>query len=147
MDPYQDLLNNDLQVTPATENYLVAAAKWGKFLAIVGFIFCGLMVVMSFLIGSVLSNYSSYATYNINPIYLTVLYIVLAIILFFPCFFLYKFSVKMQQAIKSKNQENLDMAFSNLKSLFKFYGIVTIITLSLYLLIFIVAIVSTIMRD
>ncbi len=145
MEPLQDLLNDDLQITPATESYLLASAKWGKFLSIVGFIFCGLMVVMSFLISTILSAYGSYRTINIDPMYFTIIYMVLALVLFFPCFFLYKFSAKMQNALKSKNQENLDAAFSNLKSMFKFYGIVTLITISFYLLAFIAGIVSTMM--
>ena len=36
-----DLLNNDLQVTPLSQNFLSEAAKWGKFLSVMGFIFCG----------------------------------------------------------------------------------------------------------
>ena len=45
-----DLLNNDLQVTPQAQSYLTESAKWGKFLAIMGFIFCGLMVILAFFV-------------------------------------------------------------------------------------------------
>jgi len=44
------------------------------------------------------------------------------------------------------NQESLEESFQNLKSLFKFYGIFTIIILSFYILVFAIAILVAIIR-
>jgi len=77
---------------------------------------------------------------------MTVIYLILAIFLFFPCLYLYRFSVKMQVATKNISQENFDDALMNLKSMFKFYGIFTIAILSFYALIIIVSIIGAAMR-
>ena len=148
-----DLLNNDLQVSPQAQSYLTESAKWGKFLAIVGFIFCGLMVILAFLIPALFSqiaqNRSSEATFSFSSstrTVMTVLYLILAVLLFFPCIYLYRFSVKMQVATRNISQENFDDALMNLKSMFKFYGIFTITILSFYALIIIVSIIGAAMR-
>ena len=148
-----DLLNNDLQVTPQSQSYLTESAKWGKFLAIVGFIFCGFMVILAFLIPALFSqlaqNSASEATFSFSSstkTIMTVMYLILAVLLFFPCIYLYRFSVKMQVATRNISEENFDDALMNLKSMFKFYGIFTIAILSFYALIIIVSIIGAAMR-
>jgi hypothetical protein len=146
-----DLLANDLQVTPQALSYLSESAKWGKFLAIMGFIFCGIMIVVAFFIPVFLTQLPPYNTMSseINSgmkVTMTILYLLLALLFFFPCFYLYKFSVKMQSAVRVVSQENFDESLMNLKSMLKFYGIFTIIILSFYALIFIIAILSAIMH-
>ena len=56
-----DLLNNDLQVTPQGQSYLVESAKWGKFLSIMGFILCGIMVIIAFFVPAYLTQMSQYS--------------------------------------------------------------------------------------
>ncbi len=147
-----DLLNNDLQVTPQTQSYLTESAKWGKFLAIMGFIFCGFMIILAFIIPFVLSQVQQESTslpvgFNSGlKAWLTLLYLLFAVLFFFPCLYLYKFSVKMQAATRNVSQENFDESLMNLKSMFKFYGILTIVTLSFYALIIIVSIIGAAMR-
>ena len=77
---------------------------------------------------------------------MTIVYLLIALLLFFPCLYLYKFSVKMQSAVKVVSQENFDESLMNLKSMFKFYGIFTIIILSFYTLVFIIVILAAAMR-
>ncbi|MEO6638431.1 MAG: DUF5362 family protein [Ginsengibacter sp.] len=142
-----DLLSNDLQVSPQAQSYLAESAKWGKFLAIMGFILCGLMVLVSFLIPAIITNIPPYNTMSSQlgsgmKIGMTVLYLCFSVLFFFPAFYLYKFSSKMQLAVKGLSQENFDESLMNLKSMFKFYGIFMIILLSFYALAFIVAIVA-----
>jgi Family of unknown function (DUF5362) len=150
MEPSQDLLTIELQITPATHGYLLAAAKWGKFLAIVGFIICGLVTMMAFFMGPLLATYTRLRSYGyafMDPMVITALYIFLAIIFFFPCLYLFRFSAKMQDALDNNNQENLDAAFLNLRAIFKFYGVVTIVVLSFYLLIVIINLIATAMGN
>lgn len=146
-----DLLNDDLHVTPASHTFLNESARWGKFLSIVGFILCGLMAIAAFFAPSL---YMKLSTFNdmspANPrataIFITAIYLAFAVLLFFPCFYLNKFSVKMQAALNSVSQENFDESFKNLKSLFKFYGIFAIILLSFYALAFLVAMLGVAMQ-
>ncbi len=146
-----DLLNNDLQVSQHGLSNLTESARWGKFLAIMGFIFCVLMVIIAFFIPAVFMQVPPYnsmsSSFNSGmKIGMTILYLILALMMFPPCFYLYKFSVKMQSAVKTVNQENFDESLMNLKSMFKFYGVFTIIILSVYALIIIGTIITTAMR-
>lgn len=146
-----DLLNNDLQLSPQAQGYLTESAKWGKFLAIMGFILCGLMIIIAFFIPAYLSQMSEYNTLpstmtSSMKVGMTVGYLLIAVLFFFPCLYLYKFSTKMQIATKNINQENFDESLMNLKSMFKFYAILTIIMLSFYALIFIIVIIAAAMR-
>lgn len=139
-----DLLNNDLQISPVSQNFLSEAARWGKFLSTIGFIFCGFIIIMAFLAPALYSKLPFFSeltgsTAEAASTIITIIYIGFAIILFFPCYYLNKFSSKMRLALSSVNQENFEESLKNLKSLLKFYGIFTIIILSFYVLIFIVA--------
>jgi hypothetical protein len=120
-----DLLTNDLLINNTSQAHLVAAAKWGKFLAITGFIGCVLMVGG----GIYFQTLGSGSIYRESQKYVGYTYLAMGIILFFPCLYLNKFSIKILEAIRSSSQESADTAFSNLRSVFKFYGIFTIIML------------------
>jgi hypothetical protein len=142
-----DLLINDFTISATAQINLVTAAKWGKFLAIVGFIFCALMLFGGlasslFLSSSFDSNNSSLPFMK----YAGVIYIVMAVALFLPCLYLMKFSTKMLEAVKSSNQESLDVSIANLKSMFKFYGIFILVILGIYALVIIFFIAATLAR-
>ena len=146
-----DLLNNDLQISPASQIFLKEAAKWGKFLSIIGFIFCGILLIAAFFIPAIylkLATFNGLSSEMIGTIttVITIVYLIMAVILFFPCYYLNKFSVKMRLALNSVSQENFEDSLKNLKSLLKFYGIFTIIILSIYVLIFILAMLGVAMR-
>lgn len=147
-----DLLNDDLQVSPVSQSFLMEAARWGRFLSIAGFIFCGFIVVTAFFIPTIYSNLSGLN--GLSPevtvraaFGVSVIYFVAAVVLFFPCLFLFRFSVKMKMALTTMNQENFDGSLKNLRSLFKFYGIVTIILLSFYALIFLIIMLALAMNS
>ncbi|HXS55392.1 MAG TPA: DUF5362 family protein [Hanamia sp.] len=146
-----DLLNNDLQVSSPVQNFLGESAKWGKFLSIVGFIFCGLMAVISFFIPALIMKLPPYNSMPAGAMsamttVMTIVYLVIAGLLFFPSFYLFKFSVRMQEALNSVSQENFEESFQNLKSLLKFYGITVIVVLSIYVLLFILFMIGLAMR-
>ena len=141
------MLSNDLEMSPLAQSYLTETARWGRFLAIMGFILCGITIVLSFFMPAFITQLPPYNTMSTEfspfiKIIITIVYLLLALLFFFPCFYLYKFSVKMQSAVKGMSQENFDESLMNLKSLFKFYGIFTIIILSFYALVFIIGIIA-----
>ncbi len=145
----RDLLSNDLVISSISQSTLLSSAKWAKFLAIVGFIFIAIMVLGGLFAQTLMSSYSGSAStaYSGDLIkYMGIVYVVFAIILFFPCLYLFKFSNKMQEAVRTSSQESVDTAFINLKSMFKFYGIITIIILVVYALAFIAGMGSMFMK-
>lgn len=132
----------ELKLTSAAKHFLKEIAGWAKFLAILGFIFIGLMVILAFFAGTIFNNLPQ-AQEQAMPFdvgyFMTGMYLILAVIYVFPVLYLFKFSTKMKLALRSKDNEVLAMAFENLKSHYKFIGVFTIITLSLYILVFIFA--------
>ena len=132
----RDLLSNDLLVNDATQVSLISSAKWGKFLAIVGFVGCVLMFLAGIYMTMIMPTLGTYVYASDAARIAGITYIITSIILFFPCLYLNKFSNKIREAIRSTSQESLDTAFLNLKSMFKFYGIVTIIFLLIFALAF-----------
>ncbi len=142
-----DLLSNDLLINSISQDNLNSAARWGRFLAIVGFVGIGLMLIVGLVVQTLMPTLSRTYGYG-NPFlkYIAVVYIIIGVVLFLPCLYLLKFSNKMLEAIRTSNQETLDNAFMNLKSMFKFYGIVTIVILCFYALAFLVGIGGSFMR-
>ena len=134
MQEPHDLLTNELEITDTLKSYLLDAAKWGRFLAVIGIISCLLMVAGAFYAGYYVSHLPSYSFGSSMGQAVTAFYIFFAVIWFYPCLFLYKFSANLLLALKSNTQEHIESAFISLKSAFKFLGIVAIIILSLWFL-------------
>jgi hypothetical protein len=141
----------ELQIDAQSSNHLSQAAKWAKFLAIIGFIFCGLLVVYGIFAGVLFSSLSrmntessaSFGAFaNLGGAFFLTFAIVGAILYFFPCLYLFRFAAKMQTALRNNDQNTLTNSFGNLKSFYKFLGILTIVVLAFYLLIFLIAVIS-----
>ena len=128
-----------LTVTKASKSYLSEIATWARFFAILGFIFIGLLLVFAFfavpIFGTVTKSQSGVPD-DLGSIML-VTNVLIAIVYFFPLYYLLQFSKKIKKALKTKNDQMLANAFQMLKSHYKFIGVLTIITISLYFLFFI----------
>lgn len=133
-----NLLNDELQITPDIKALLHESARWGRFLSIVGLILSGMVVVMAFFLPSLIDTLSAIQHAELLPegskTGITINFLIIAAVIFFPSLFLLKFSKAMKKALEEINQDDFSMAFSNLKTLLKFYGIITIIILGLYAL-------------
>jgi uncharacterized membrane protein YjgN (DUF898 family) len=124
-------------------DYLTETARWGKFLAIVGFVGCGLVVIMAFVVGALLSSsiFSNIPGYSnqigasafgfLGGAMIAAIYVIFAAVYFFPCLFLYKFSVRMKAALNTNDQVKLNQSLKAQKYLFRYVGIVTIIGVAL----------------
>ena len=120
--------------------YLQTASKWAKFLAIMGFIGCGFVVLMGLFAGSLFSRVGG-AMQGYGGVaqgmgaFMSVFYIAFALLYFFPSLYLYQFAKFAQNALLFSNSQDITLAMGKLKSFFKFVGILIIAILSLYLLI------------
>lgn len=140
----------ELKIDAEISSYLSHSARWAKFLAIVGMVFCGLMLLLAAAAGKLVETYAPAATPEQTSVTITVLvvvYIIGAIIWFFPLLFLLNFANKMQRALRLIDQAELAVAFRNLKSSYRYVGVVTIIVLGLYALIFILGIASSLLAS
>ncbi len=135
-----NVLDNNLQgsslaIDAQSRDYLVEASKWAKFLAIVGFVFLGLIVAFGIFFGLV----SADAMSTVMPgggIFLFVYMLFICALYFFPTMYLYKFAKHSKLAAVSGDMGQLSLGLKNLKSFFKFMGILMIILLAFYALIF-----------
>lgn len=139
--PSQDLIsvNNEIR------EYLLETSKWGKFLAIVGYVGMGLLLLIGLGVMIGFSFFSSLSNVNFPLGVLGFVYIIIAVVYYFPVNYLYKFSSQMRTGIDSNNQELMTLGFENLKSLFKFIGVATIVVISIYVLALILIIPISVM--
>lgn len=144
LDLSENTGNRTLAFSEQIVSYLNETRRWAKFISIMGFIGIGLVVILALSIGSVLNFISSLSPTPLPfPSFLfTLVYLVVALLYFFPVYYLYLFSTKMEAALTRKNQSELTGSFENLKSVFKFVGIMTIVVVSIYLLIIIGVVVA-----
>ncbi|MGH1435604.1 MAG: hypothetical protein ACRBG0_14240 [Lewinella sp.] len=129
---------SELIITDAIRSFLAESARWGKFIAIIGFVFIGLGVLMMLFGGGAMI---AGGMAGMGGIMILVYVIALGISLI-PIYYLYNFATKMQVALRDDNQVFLRDAFENHKSMFKFYGILMAIMLGFYALMFLIGIIG-----
>ncbi|MGV8878836.1 MAG: DUF5362 family protein [Sphingobacteriaceae bacterium] len=125
-------------LTDEAKYYLYESGRWAVFLGIIGFVFCGLLVIISIFMKSLLHTASSFSQ-SPNPMAamgsaVTIVYIMMAIMYFFPSLFLYQFGSKIKRGLNFDSQLTVNEALGQLKSYFKFWGIFTIVIIALYAL-------------
>lgn len=140
MEHSQDVLDNvsgsgsNFSLSPQAISFLTQTRKWVNFLAILGFIAIGLMVISGLFFGTMMGAMMGQTgmTAAGGSAFFGVFYIILALIYFFPVMYLYKFGTKLKTALANRDSKSLEQSFENLKSHYKFVGIVAIIGLSFY---------------
>ncbi|WP_298777761.1 DUF5362 family protein [uncultured Polaribacter sp.] len=131
-----------LTLNSRSKTFLKEISKWTFFFSIIGFVGIALMVLIGILMGTIYApildmvGKQQALPFNIG-MFMSIFYIVMAIIYIFPVLYLFKFSRKMKVALASKSDDGLADAFEMLKSHYKFIGVFTIIILSLYTLLFV----------
>src|SRR6478735_2092074 len=135
-----DPLNN-LTVEPEIKNYLLEAAKWARFMGIVGYVFVGLLVIGAFFVGAFMrflaktspaEAANNPANSGVFAIVMGAYFIIIALIYYFPSRYLHQFGVNTILALRHNEQISFTQAFSRLISFFKFFGILTLIVLVFY---------------
>ena len=133
----------ELKLTSAAKRFLSETASWGKFIAILGFVGIGIMVLFAVFAGSIFDSLPQAQTMPFDfGFAMSGVYLVLALLYVFPALYLFQFSTKMKKALQNKDDEVLATAFEKLKSHYKFIGVFSIIMISLYVLGIVAAIVG-----
>jgi amino acid transporter len=129
----------DLQLDAIAKNHLKETAKWARFLAIAGLVGLGILVIAGIIAAVVASNRAD--RYYDDPVSAkaelagTIIGMLMIVALyFFPCYFLLRFSGKMNAALASDDTATLNESLRNLKITFRYVGILTIIFLALFAL-------------
>tara|TARA_B110000208_G_C11769852_1_gene429920 strand:- start:256 stop:777 length:522 start_codon:yes stop_codon:yes gene_type:complete len=148
----ESILDNDLssggaQITSKSQAFLKETAKWTGFLSILGFIGVGFIVLAALLMLTVGSSFMarSGGFGGMQAGILAFVYLIMAAIYFFPVLYMYNFSKKMKKAVRSGSAQDYENGFDYLKRHFKYAGIVAIVILSLYVLMFFVGLLGAAM--
>jgi len=124
-----------ISLTTESISFIRETAKWGHFLAIIGFIMIVFMLFGSYWVivaGLSEANVSSKlsSVWGLLSLLSACLYIV-------PCIELLKFSTKTKIALRTMDSEKMTIAFGHMKSLFRFLGLFTIVVIVLYIILMI----------
>lgn len=140
-----------LTIDPVGRGHLTEAAKWARFLAIVGFVCMTIFALFAIFGGSYIATmFGKASQFNeLSPDFtagmtvgIIVYYVCVALIVFFAYLFLYRFAVNMRSALRENSQDLLNRSFQNLKILYRYWGILTVIGISLFAIFFLFAVIG-----
>jgi hypothetical protein len=125
---------NKIEIDQNILKSLNVTRKWTMFLAIVGFIFFGIMLVFGILAGTFMSAFSAGSSGTVLKESAMIICLFVAILAYlFPVLFLFRFSKNAALAVHHLDKKELNKAFKNLKYLFVCLGILVIIVLCAYI--------------
>jgi len=149
MEEYSEIEEVELQLNEAAKGFLKETAKWAYFLSILGYIGIGFIVLMAIFAGAIFAfignlNREMNSFGAIGGSFISGFYLLLAFLYFFPIYYLNKFASNIKIALKSNDSKLLATSFEYLKSHYKFIGILSLIILSLYAIIIVVAFIAAV---
>jgi len=145
----QGYAENQMGLSTQAIAHLKESAKWGTFLAIVGFVFIGLFMVLAIFMGVFMDNMQSdlpgYQP-NVGPI-ISISYMAMGALYIYPTLKLFQFSKKAKQAIAGNDSVQMTESLGNLKSMFKFMGVLMAVVISFYALALVFGLIGFLMMD
>ena len=130
-----------IELLPEGIKSLDEARKWTMFLSVMGFIGVGFLLLAAIFMALLFRFLPSEDLPSGFGTIFSLLYFVIAIVYFFPIFYLLQFSMKAKAAITDSSSKSLTEAIERLKSHYKFFGITTIVVIVLYPVIIIAAVI------
>jgi formate hydrogenlyase subunit 3/multisubunit Na+/H+ antiporter MnhD subunit len=129
-----------IEIGQDTLKDLDTTRKWSMFLAILGFIGIGLILIIGLFAGAFLTIFKS-GNSGLGTTEMIVILVVLVfiVIYFFPVLYLFRFSKYTSNAVRTLDKQELHKAFRNLRRYFVYIGILIIVVLVIYIVAFIAA--------
>lgn len=121
------------QLSSTAVEFMKKAAKWMKFVAIIGFIFVAIMVLFAVLGGRAMGTFFAIQSPGAGGV-ITAVYIIVALIFFFPNLFLFQSANHFERFAAKSEQSDGDNAFIRLNSLYVYLGVLFIIYLAFMVL-------------
>jgi hypothetical protein len=130
-----------LQVTRDMKINWLSTSKWAMFLAVLGFIYAGITIIMAFAMGPMMTTMMTLGgqtemamlieSFGSLIIGLTVL---AAAVTFFINLYQLRFSTNIQRSMQFDDQNAFEAAWRNLRLHFRLYGILLIAVIVLYVI-------------
>jgi len=139
-----DYQTSRLQVTPEIEGLLGSISKWARFLSIIIFVYLALSAISILFAGVMVTGVN--AIERADPLYVPGIFswgyatalLVALVIYFVPTYFLFKFSTNLQKALNEQDTLSLTTSFRFLQKNYKFIGILAIVMMVFFVIMFIV---------
>lgn len=133
-------MSSEIKLSPLALKYLNTTRKWTYFLSILGFIFCGLIALFALFFSTALASIRDYSSEfaSSSPIpvgatgFISVFYLLIAVICFILYLYLYRFSVRLKSALNNNDSILLEARLKHFKSYWQLTGILTIVVLGFY---------------
>lgn len=134
--------NFELRLNESSKKFLHGTSKWAFVLSMIGFVLSGFLLFVGIFsliffndAGTVFASLG-----ELPPYVYSIIYVLIAIISFFPALYLYTFSRRMKTALLEKNTEDLTVAFSKLKLYYKFLviSIISVLLISVLAILFLI---------
>ena len=126
----------NLRITENIQNNLLSATKWLKFMTILSTV----GVALFFIIGIVLLFIPTYD--GVPGALYGVIYMLLTLLYFYPIKKSFDLIKNTREAMGNASQMGLEQAAANVKSILKYFGILSIVCLSIYALILIICFIA-----
>ena len=110
--------------------------KWAMFLSIVGFVFTGILVVFALTASTVLGAGPLDAPFPGFQALIASIYLITAGVYFLAVFFLFRFATSAKNSFALGNEEGIETSFQFLNTHYKVNGIIMIVVISIYGLMF-----------
>jgi hypothetical protein len=124
-----DAESTEVTVSGSMMDSLRSTRPWARFLAILGFVWCGLMVLLG--IGfMIFANLFAHQKSG-PPLLFGLVYILMSLLYFFPARYLFKFSSSLGNFLSGNQATDLESALAHQKSFWKFSGVVALIGICL----------------
>lgn len=139
-EQYQNLENQkhpQLIVTEDMRSYIYDMAKWANFLGIVGFVISAFLLLAALTVGPTINANPEMAKMlgqlgAMDGTTISIVFLFYGLLIFYPSLLMVRYAMKAKQGVLYGEQENLNEAMNRLKSLFKYFGILAIVFIGLY---------------
>ena len=123
-----------IEIGHETLKHLNTLRKWTMFLAVIGFIFFGLIIILGLITGTFLTAFNqSTKAQGIPDALVIAAFIVSALMNFFPVYFLFNFSKHTSLAVATHDRKEMHIAIKYLKRFFIYIGVFLIVVLTVYI--------------
>lgn len=117
-----------------SSRFLGETAKWAKALSVLSLILGGLMSAAGILIAIVGPGITIIPGLRLGPV-VGIVYLCLGLVYLYPGWMLLQFASSLPSAMQKHDQPLVNKAFINLRNCFRFWGILSVVMIGLYLLV------------
>jgi hypothetical protein len=150
MDNYSGQTGYFKDTTPEPElilddtgkTYLLETARWAKFLAVLGFVFLGFYILGGIALAFSITMTPEVGAWakGLGATGILLLYSIVVFIIVYPLYALYRYTILVKRAINSNDRMTLNEALRFHRNYYRYNGIITIVMIGLYALVFLLVI-------